>query len=408
VSGPATDSPASKHERRLVSTEELTLVCANSHIIETPDVYEGRMPAKWADRAPRVEYVDGGALWDFEGRVVPLMRCCAVAGMTPEEWLLSAVVTYEDIRDGCYKPKARLADMDQDGMLATALYSSPAGIGFGGDLFASAKDPELGIAAMRAWNDWYLETWIAEAPDRFIPIQATWYLDAKVAAEEIYRNAERGFKGVMLRNPTDIGLPWLGDKCWDPLLRACQETGTVISHHTSDLPHWPNIEWNLEMDNIPYGYSSTLFQSGALEAVASFIWAGLGVRFPGLKVTIAESGGSWLPHLIERLEWCVDYSLLHRRGWPDLDRRPLDMLRETYSFSTLEAKSAYKLSRELDFHNWMIEGDYPHMESVWPRSRQLFTSELDGAEPDFVEAITWKNVSTLYDFPIRSLAAADA
>ena len=62
---------------------------------------------------------------------------------------------------------------------------------------------------MRAWNDWYLEPWVAAAPDRFIPIQATWYDDAKVAAAEIYRNAERGFQGVMLRNPTDFGrLAW--------------------------------------------------------------------------------------------------------------------------------------------------------------------------------------------------------
>ena len=391
-----------------MSRDDLTLVCANSHIIETPDVYEGRVAAKWADQMPRVVYVDGGAQWVFEDRVVPLWRNCAVAGMAPEDWISGAVVNYDDIRAGCFQPKARIADMDRDHVLATALYSSPAGIGFGGDLFAAARDPEVGIAAMRAWNDWYLDTWIAEAPNRFIPIQATWYLDPEIAAAEIYRNAERGFKGVMLRNPTDIGLLWLGDTSWDPLLRACQETGTVISHHTSDLPHWPNVILNKAIDNIPYGFASTLFQSGAMEAVASFIWAGLGVRFPGLKVTVAESGGSWLPHLVERLEWCVKYSLLHRRGWPDLDKTPLDMLRETYTFSTLEAASAFRLSQQLGFDNWMIEVDYPHMESVWPRSQQLFTDELAPADPSFVEAITWKNASELYDFPVHSLAATDA
>ena len=32
---------------------DLTLISANEHLIEPEDVYKGRMPAKWADRAPR-------------------------------------------------------------------------------------------------------------------------------------------------------------------------------------------------------------------------------------------------------------------------------------------------------------------------------------------------------------------
>lgn len=386
-----------------MTMEDLTIVSANDHLIETDDVYRGRMPAKWADRAPRVEYLDGGGQqWVFEDRLVPLYRHCAVAGMTPEQWLDTMIVSYDEIREGCYSPEARLADMDRDNVAVSALYSSPAGIGFGGELFAAAKDPDLGIAAMRAWNDWYFDTWIAAAPDRFIPLQATWYHDAKAAAVEIYRNAERGFRGVMLRNPTDLGLPWLGDACWDPLLKACQETGTVIAHHTADLAHWPKIPWNKDQNNFPYGMASTIFQAGAMEAVSSFVWAGLGVRFPGIKVTIAESGGSWLPHLLERLNWCVGYSLLHRRGWPDFDRAPLDILRETFTFSTLEPATAARLSQELGFENWILEVDYPHMESIWPRSQQLFTEELQDADADYVDAITWKRASELYHFPVTS------
>ena len=37
--------------------------------------------------------------------------------------------------------------MDTDRVAAAAVYSSPAGIGFGGELFSYAKDPELGIAS---------------------------------------------------------------------------------------------------------------------------------------------------------------------------------------------------------------------------------------------------------------------
>ncbi|HME75872.1 MAG TPA: amidohydrolase family protein [Mycobacterium sp.] len=385
-----------------MSDLDLTLVSANDHLIETADVYEGRLPAKWVDRAPRIIPLEGGGQqWVLDDKSVPLWRHSAVAGMTPEQWLDSMLVTFDDIRPGCYDPQARLADMDLDRVAASAIYSSPAGVGFGGDFFSYAKDAELGIAAMRAWNDWYFETWISAAPERFIPVQVTWYLDAKVAAQEIYRNAERGFRGVTLRNPTDIGLPWLGDPSWDPLLRACQETGTVLVHHTADLPHWPKINWSISLDTVPYGYASTIFQSGAIEAVASFIWAGLDVRFPGLKVLISESGGTWLPHLLERLDWCLDYSLLHRQGWPDLDRRPIDMLRDTYTFSTLEAPTALRLAQELDFHNWVLEIDYPHMESIWPNSQSVYKRDLNGVDETFVENFTWRRATELFNFPVK-------
>ena len=79
-----------------MSRDDLTLVCANSHIIETPDVYQCRVPAKWAEEVPRVVYVDGGAQWVFEDKVVPLWRNCAVAGMAPEDWVSGAIVTYDD------------------------------------------------------------------------------------------------------------------------------------------------------------------------------------------------------------------------------------------------------------------------------------------------------------------------
>jgi hypothetical protein len=55
----------------------------------------------------------------------------------------------------------------------------------------------------------------------------------------------------------------------------------------------------------------------------------------------------------------------------------------------------------------MLEVDYPHMESLWPRSQGLFAAELAGMDAAFVDAITWKNGSALYDLPLRALAGSD-
>ena len=276
------------------------IFCANSHLIEPAHVYEGRMPRKWQDRAPRiVDNEGGGQKWIFEGRSIPLRgSCCAV--VTPREQRGGlGNLRYEEMRPGFYDSKARLADMDMDGVAVTACYSSPAGVGFGGDMFFYAQDPELGIASMRAWNDWYHEEWVGAAPDRYVPIGCMWYGDPEIAAEEVRRNARRGFKGVVFRNPVDLNLPWLGSGYWDPFFAACQETQTSIIHHTQALetwPHWPTGQ----AGQYPYAIRSIMFQSCAMEMVTSWLWGGIPARFPDLKIMIAESGGTWLPHLLWR------------------------------------------------------------------------------------------------------------
>jgi predicted TIM-barrel fold metal-dependent hydrolase len=386
---------------------DIVLVSANCHLIEVASVFEGRVPSRWKERAPRVVDADDGTQqWVFEDAIRPILRNCAVAGMPKEAWIGPRAVRYEEIRPGCYDARARLADMDLDGLYATAVYPSPAGVGFGGDLFLRASDAELGIACVEAWNDWYFEEWISVDPTRYIPIQVIWYGDPEVAAAEVRRNAARGFKGVTFRNPTDLGLPSVRTGYWDRLFAACEETGTVLCNHTESQPHFPPAD-----PAAPYGERNIFFQMSAAEVVGTWIWGGIPTRFPGLRITIAESGDSWLPHLLDRMQWCLDYSPLHARGWPD-ERRPVEIVRESFWFSTLEVATAVEVGERFDLAHWMMESDYPHMESVWPDSRAWYGNALAGFEPAWVRGFTCENVCGLFrhdvptDLPVISRTAS--
>ena len=77
--------------------------------------------------------------------------------------------------------------MDLNGVWASLNY--PSGVtGFGGTLFSEARDKELGLACVRAWNDWVFEEWHRPHPDRIIPLGITFLADAEKGAEEIRRN----------------------------------------------------------------------------------------------------------------------------------------------------------------------------------------------------------------------------
>jgi predicted TIM-barrel fold metal-dependent hydrolase len=211
------------------------LISVDDHVIEPANMFEGRMPSDLAGQAPRLVDYDGGLAWALEDLVLPNFGLNAVAGRPPEEWD-DEPQGWDEMRRGCWQIDARIADMDINGVYASVCFPSRIA-GFGGARFAEVKNQALGLACVRAWNDWHVEAWAGPYPDRIIPLQVPWLNDPLVAAGEIRRNAERGFRTVtFLDNPPALGLPPVWSEHWDPFFRACEETGTVLSVHICASP----------------------------------------------------------------------------------------------------------------------------------------------------------------------------
>ena len=112
--------------------------------------------------------------------------------------------------------------MDINGVWASVCFPSFLPGFVGQRLTLWPKDDDLALAAMRAYNDWHLEAWCGADPDRFVPQQIAYLRDPEVAAAEIRRNADRGFKAVTFSEaPYKLGLPTIHSGHWDPFLAAC-------------------------------------------------------------------------------------------------------------------------------------------------------------------------------------------
>ena len=70
-------------------------------------------------------------------------------------------VTYEDMRPGSYEVKPRLEDMDVNHIEAALCF--PTFPRFCGQTFTEAKDKELGLLCVKAYNDWMVEEWCADS-----------------------------------------------------------------------------------------------------------------------------------------------------------------------------------------------------------------------------------------------------
>src|SRR5262249_9536310 len=153
-------------EERRMDIDDLILVSVDDHIIEPPDLFDGRLPAAFQDKAPRMVTRDDGAMvWLYEGTEIPNIALNAVAGRAREE-LGSEPTSLAELRPGCFDPKLRIKDMDANGVLGSLGF--PSFVRFAGQLFMHSPDKEQSAAMVRAYNDWHIDGWCATAPERFI------------------------------------------------------------------------------------------------------------------------------------------------------------------------------------------------------------------------------------------------
>ena len=66
--------------------EDMILVSVDDHVVEPPDLFEGRLPARYQELAPKLVRKDSGIdVWQFMGAELPNIGLNAVAGRPPEE-----------------------------------------------------------------------------------------------------------------------------------------------------------------------------------------------------------------------------------------------------------------------------------------------------------------------------------
>lgn len=371
-----------------------TFISVDDHLVEPPHTFEGRLPSKLQDRAPRViETDEGHEIWEFEGQPYFQVGFMCVAGRPREDHRVEPA-RFDEIRPGCWKIDDRIKDMDIGGIWASVNF--PSGVtGFGGTLFSETKDRELGLACVRAWNDWLFEEWHLAYPERIVPLGITFLADPEKGAEEIRRNAKRGFTAVTLpEQPHRLGYPSVFDDYWEPIIRACAETQTVLNLHvgSSGFAQMPAGAPMLEL-------GATLFGPMALSACAEWLWSGWAVRYPELKIAMSEGGIGWVAMLMDRVDNLMSRSG-YGTGWQDKECSPSDTLRRNFWFCMIDDPSTISTRHAIGVDNILFESDYPHGDGTWPDTQGVIDAVLGDLPVDEIRKITHENASRLYRHPL--------
>src|SRR6266508_3254776 len=204
----------------------LAVIDADSHLTEPPDLWNDRLPRKWAAEAPRVRTEESTGLQRW---CIGDTWCAGVGTQSQAGWSEfppSFPPTWDDVNPACYDVDHRLAWMDEHGVEAQVLY--PNVVTFESYAIKELKDHRLQGAIIRAYND-YVHEFSLEAPGRFVPIAALPFWDVDATVAEMTRCAGLGFPGVVWAATMERhGLPAIGDPHWYPVYQCAQDLDLSI------------------------------------------------------------------------------------------------------------------------------------------------------------------------------------
>ena len=371
--------------------ENMILVSVDDHLVEPPTLFEGKLPTKFVDDAPRViRRDDGSEVWTFNGAIVPNIGLNAVAGRPREEYGVEPTA-FDEMRPGCYDIHERVKDMNAGGVLGSMCF--PSFPGFAGRLFATHQDKDLALAVTQAYNDWHIDDWCGSYPGRFIPMALPILWDAELCAKEIRRNAEKGCHSLTFtENPATLGFPSFHDEYWDPMWRAASDCGTVISVHLGS-----SGKITMTADNAPIDVMITLQPMNICSAAADLLWSRVIKEFPDVRFALSEGGTGWIPYFTDRID--RTYEMHHLWTGQNFGTKlPSEVFRERFLTCFISDPIGVKLRHDIGIDNIAWECDYPHSDSSWPAAPEELAEVTAGVPDDEVNKITYENACRWYQF----------
>jgi predicted TIM-barrel fold metal-dependent hydrolase len=370
---------------------DMVLVSVDDHVVEPPDVFEGRLPARYADLAPKfITRDDGTNAWVYEGQEIANVALNAVAGRPPEEYGMEPT-SFSELRPGCYDVDERVKDMDANGVLGSLCF--PSFPQFCGQLFARTEDKDVALAMVRAYNDWHIDGWCGRHPGRFIPCSLPAIWDPEVLAAEVRRTARMGAHAVTFsENPSKLGWPSLHAEHWDPFWQACCDEGVVVCMHIGS-----SSSLIITSPDAPIDCLITLTPINIVQAATDIVWSPVLRKFPSLRIALSEGGIGWIPYFLER----VDHNYKVHKAWTGQDfgdKLPSEVFNENVLTCFIEDRFGMASRDFLNMDHVMWECDYPHSDSTWPVAPENFAEHLTGVSDADVDRVSHLNAMAQFSY----------
>jgi len=370
------------------------VIDADAHVNEPPDLWQERVPAKWKERAPRVDHTEHGDVWLFDGGKQRWpMGLTATAGLSFFQFH-PLCNTYETMRPSSFDTAARLADMDADGIYAQILYPS---VTLKGARIYS-KERELQLACVRAYNEWLLE-FCAPSNGRLIGqaiIPTTGIDDAVAELEAAIKSDHRG--AVISSFPNGSLDPKDED---DRFWAMAQEASFPLAIHIgSFLPDSSKSDagsgqaWT----GLRFVGKAAWTKAGGqtLGVVCDVLFSGIFEKFPRLDVMLVEANIGWIPTLLEQADDMFRRYRWYTKANDEMSTMPSAVFHRNFYATFMLDTVGVELRHRMNLDHLMWSTDFPHSGSDWPDSRITAERVFRGVPKHEVKKMLHGNCKRLY------------
>lgn len=365
------------------------LISSDSHIVEPPEIFDRRLPAKLRGDAPKLVSVDGGSAWLVDGaEPLPL----APTTVTGTGWHRAAdgvdgnqPVAWDAVMPALFDPAERLKAQWTDSIDAEVLYPTP-------ELWDAIRvlpDATLKLALVQAYNDWLAE-YCRHAPTRLFGLAKLPTTSVADAQAELRRAvSELGLRGAIL-DAWPSGAAAGGNPDDDPFWETVNELQVPISLH-----YGLGAQGSVPPTGIAPGMKPPM-----ADALLPMVAAGVFDRFPDVKVVLAHGDAGWALHWMEFFDInYVRHKHLAEYALHEPDAVPSDYLRKFAWFTFHQDRPAVKNRHRLGGVHLMWASHFPYEDSNWPDSRQQAMRVTDEVPADQRHALVAGNVARLYRLP---------
>jgi predicted TIM-barrel fold metal-dependent hydrolase len=372
------------------------IVDADAHVNPSHDMWADYLPVAFRELAPQIEHGDDCDYIVFEGRRRKVNLISAQGGREGKDFKMHGRVS--DARAGGWMPKARLDDMDTDGIDTAVL--------FGGGPLGTANH-ELHMASFDAYNRW-LADFCAHAPSRFVGVGYVPMQDVDATVRMMRDCVKWGLKAINI--PAFPMAPVGSLNGGDAQTRAL--TGDVNSDRSYADPEFDPI-WKVACElgipltihlggravrfTEPKFFLSDLLMSkfGMGEPIAIMIYGGVFQRFPDLKLASVESGVGWFAFAANYM----DETWVKQRHWVNsvLEKAPSHFWERNIYGSFIHDRAGILMRHLPGAGNIMWSSDYPHSETTFPHSMAKIEELFEGVPEDEKNMIIGGRAKALYN-----------
>lgn len=372
-------------------------ISADSHVNEPEEAWDA-IPRDLRERGPHfVQDPPGkkGLYICFDGHEPDPVGQTFLAGTGREPSVVKETIenfTW-DQWPGPWDPKARLGDMDLDGVRIEVLYPSMA------RNFYSLKGDEtpLQLAGIRAYNDWIME-YCNAVPDRLFAVAILSVLDIPWSVKEMRRCAELGHKGALLPAGLPDGMSY-ADPAFEPVWAAAEDMDFPLHFHI-------NIRQSADREVLQRKEGGMLrvgkrvvkravYESA--ELMTDLLFGLVLENHSGLRIVFAEYELTWMLPFMTRMDGNAKRYGIEHPDSPHMTATPSETIRRQVYFTFQNDPAGIAGARALGLlDNCMWASDYPHGGATWPHSQEIVEKQLGGLDEQTMQNLVWGNAARFY------------